>query len=131
MEPRVPDSLTEQLGSLPLTIPPELWAPLGPEDQLTFRNAQVVLDELVTRQVATLADLDRRTKLGSESIMRALHALASLELVEVQSSEEDIMARLIAVPDEHVPVVGPDAKTRWIFVARPLEAPEVEPSSLN
>jgi hypothetical protein len=38
---------------------------------------------------------------------------------------------LIALPDEHVKVVGPDGQTRWIFVARPLVPPPVDPSKLN
>jgi hypothetical protein len=54
-----------------------------------------------------------------------------MHLVEFENDGRELRARVIAVPDEHVRIVGPDARTRWLFIARPLVPPDVAPGDLN
>jgi hypothetical protein len=117
--------------ALPLTLPRELWEPLGRTERQTLWHAQRVLDQLLAGQIFSLADIDRKTKLGSERILRALQALESMSLVTVGAAGDDVFVELIAVPDEHVRVVGPDEQARWIFIARPLEEPAIDPKAWN
>jgi len=131
VEPRISTPKSHEKSALPLTLPRELWEPLPREQRQTLRHAQRVLDQLTAGQVFSLADIDRKTRLGAPRILRALHALSSMNLVTVGAAGDDVMIRLIAVPDEHVRIVGPDEQARWIFVTRPVEEPEVDPLSLN
>jgi hypothetical protein len=54
-----------------------------------------------------------------------------MNLVEVEPGERGPLVRLLALPEDHVRVVGPDGRVRWVFVARPLDAPEVAVENLN
>jgi hypothetical protein len=104
---------------------------------------------------AGLADV---TGLSSMKLFEALSALSELGLIAVSSdananfSEDEaeslldskgisqqlfaslvdlLKVELLALPEEHIKVVGPDKAERWVFIARPLSPPEVEPSQLN
>jgi hypothetical protein len=54
-----------------------------------------------------------------------------MNLVAMGVDGQQLLVRLVAVPEEHVPVTGPDGTVRWLFVARPLEEPRVDPSLLS
>jgi hypothetical protein len=43
----------------------------------------------------------------------------------------ELAKKLVALPDEHVKIVGPDGRVRWLFVARPIDAPDLDPLDLN
>jgi hypothetical protein len=54
-----------------------------------------------------------------------------MSLVNVESSDEGPVFWLRATPEEHVRIQGPDKKPRWVFIARPVEPKDVDPSTLN
>jgi hypothetical protein len=54
-----------------------------------------------------------------------------MNLVAFAPAQGDVVVQLVAVPDEHVRFVGPDGEPRWVFIARPLEAPDIDKSHLN
>lgn len=115
----------------PLTIPEEIWEQMAAHEQHVLRRAQKVIDHLLLRESMSIGDMREATGFGVEELLPSLHALSGMRLVEMQSDGQELSVSLIAVPDEHVRVIGPDDKTRWIFVARPLVPPEVDASQLN
>jgi hypothetical protein len=54
-----------------------------------------------------------------------------MSLVDVESSARGPRITLLALPEEHVRIVGPDGQERWVFVARPLDPPTIDPKDLN
>jgi hypothetical protein len=115
----------------PLTIPPELWSALPEEQRTVFSHAQRVLDVLEDQRPATLRDLTFATQLSAEGVLFALRALDAMNLVSVGTDGRHVTVRLLAVPDEHVPLTAPDGSRRWLFVARPLTPPDVDAAMLN
>jgi hypothetical protein len=120
---------SEALRSLPLTLPRELWVKLSPAEQAVYRRAEALLDSFTLERSIPLSRLLQQGPRAE--VLRALQVLGTMELVEVAPEDEGPTVTLRAVPDEHVRVTGPDGQERWLFVARPLEAPEIEPSLLN
>ncbi|MGC4093179.1 MAG: hypothetical protein QM756_35890 [Polyangiaceae bacterium] len=95
-----------------------------------YRRAEALLDVFsFEREVA----LSRLLSQGPRAeVLRALQVLGSMSLVDIDDEDdEDANVTLRALPEEHVRVTGPDGRTRWVFVARPLEAPEVDRNALN
>jgi hypothetical protein len=78
-----------------------------------------------------LRDVFSRAELGAEQALAGLRVLQGMDLVNVESTEDGPLVRLVALPEEHVRIVGPDGQVRWLFVSRPLEVPEVDPATLN
>lgn len=116
-------------GPLPLTLPRELWVSLSPAQQAVYRRAEALLDLFgVTRSVPLSSVLAQGPH---AEVLRALQVLGGMSLVEVEAGDEEPTVTLRAMPDEHVRVVGVDGKARWIFVARPLDPPQVDPQNLN
>lgn len=116
-------------GQLPLTLPLELWSSLSPAQRAVYQRAESLLEHFATAHKVSLAlILDQGPR---AEVLRALQILGGMSLIEVETGEDEAWVRLLAVPDEHVSFVGPDGKTRWIFVARPLDPKKVDPSQLN
>ena len=122
---------TEQADLPPLTIPKDVWDPLPSGEKVVWRRAQKMFDHLTLRGAITLSNLVEATGYSIEELLEGLRALGGMNLIEFQNDGKDLIVKLIAVPDEHVRIVGPDRKTRWLFIARPLVAPEVAPGELN
>ena len=61
----------------------------------------------------------------------SLQVLDGMSLVSIDATDNGPVVTLIALPDEHVRVVGPDGQTRWLFVARPLDPPALAETDLN
>ncbi len=120
---------SDTLRRLPLTLPRELWAKLSPAEQAVYRRAEALLDSFTLEQTVPLARLLQQGPRAE--VLRALQVLGTMELVEVEPEDSGPTVTLKALPDEHVRVVGPDGQERWLFVARPLEAPEIDPALLN
>ena len=57
--------------------------------------------------------------------------LDTMALVNVEPSDDGPVFSLRATPEEHMRIQGPDKKPRWVFIARPVEPRDVDPSSLN
>ena len=122
---------TEQAETPPLTIPKDVWDPLPSSEKVVWRRAQKMFDHLTLRETITLSDLTESTGFTIEELLEGLRALGGMNLIEFENDRKELIVKLIAVPDEHVRIVGPDEKTRWLFVARPLVAPDVAPGDLD
>jgi hypothetical protein len=115
----------------PLTLPRELWAKLSSEHQTACENADVLLRTFIDDRRLLLRDVFTRVELGAEQALAGLRVLQGMDLVNVEATENGPLVRLVALPEEHVRIVGPDGQVRWLFVSRPLDPPELDPSSLN
>jgi hypothetical protein len=121
----------EPSGTPPLTLPRELWVKLSDEHQAACRSAEGLLDAFSDEKTLLLRDVFVRTKLGAEQALAGLRVLQGMDLVSVEASDDGPIVKLVAIPEEHVRIVGPDGQVRWLLVSRPLEAPEVDPATLN
>lgn len=120
-----------EVTGLPLTIPEELWSSISPEQQERCIAAQRVLAAFAGDRDLDLEDLAERLEAEPEDVLGGLHVLDAMSLVTAEDSETGPRFHLRALPDEHVRFVGPNGRLQWLFVARPLDPPEVEASSLN
>lgn len=121
----------EHAETPPLTIPADVWRDISSEEKAVLQRAQRALDHLVLRETMTVPELREATGFKLDELLTSLRALAGMRLVAFDSDGQDLVANLIAIPDEHVRIVGPDEKARWLFVARPLVPPDVDPKELN
>jgi hypothetical protein len=121
----------EASGTPPLTLPRELWVKMSSEHQLACQSAESLLDVFTADKSVHLRDLFARTKLGADQTLAGLRVLQGMDLVNVEATDSGPVVELVAVPEEHVRIVGPDGQTRWLLVSRPLEAPEIDPAALN
>jgi hypothetical protein len=126
-----PVSAHEAVESPPLTLPRELWVTLSSEHQQACLSAEGLLRLFTDDQSVLLRDVLTRTDLGIEQTLAGLRVLDGMDLVSIETTDHGPLVKLVAVPEEHVRIVGPDGQVRWLLVARPLEAPEVDPASLN
>jgi hypothetical protein len=115
----------------PLTIPLELWSKLPPAQQAACRSAEQVLDVFDTKRALTLREIAVRFAGPTGNVLAALQVLEGMSLVTIESSASGPLVKLLALPDDHVQFTGPNGRPQWLFVARPLDPPEVEPSALN
>ncbi|HTA91179.1 MAG TPA: hypothetical protein VK745_16445 [Polyangiaceae bacterium] len=118
-------------SGLPLTIPEELWSKITPDQQERCIAAQRVLGAFAGDRDLDLTDLADRLEAEPEDVLGGLHVLDAMSLVTSEESEAGPRFHLRALPDEHVRFVGPNGRTQWLFVARPLDPPEIEADSLN
>ncbi len=124
-------SVASSASGLPLTIPQELWSNISPEQQERCIAAQRVLGAFAGDRDLDLSDLAERLAEEPEDVLSGLHVLDAMSLVTSEESDEGPRFHLRALPDEHVRFVGPNGRTQWLFVARPLDPPEIEAASLN
>jgi hypothetical protein len=118
---------------LPLALSLELWEALTPSQRELFRRADHLLDTFAFNPEAsqTLDDLVARSGDEADDVLSALKLLDTMALVNVEPSEDGPIFSLRATPEEHVRIQGPDNKPRWVFIARPIEAKDVDPKTLN
>lgn len=115
----------------PLTVPEQLWALIPEEQKEVLRHADSVLHAITPGYPATLRDLHERTGIGLEDLIHALHALDGMDLVTVDNDGRGLVVTLVALPDEYVRFTDPSGTAGWIFVTRPIVAPELDASQLN
>lgn len=120
-------------AKLPLALSQELWEALTPTQQELFQRADSLLDAFTFQpEVAqSLDDLVEKSGNDADDVLSALRLLDTMALVNVEPSEEGPIFSLRATPEEHVRIKGPDNKPRWVFIARPVEPRDVDPSTLN
>jgi hypothetical protein len=104
---------------------------MSSEQKLACHSAASLLDLFSADHSVLLRDLFSRTKLGAEQALAGLRVLQGMDLVNVEATEDGPLVELVAIPEEHVRIVGPDGQVRWLLVSRPLEAPEIDPAQLN
>jgi len=115
----------------PLTFPAEVWAAMPAEYRTACENAQALLEGFGAERTLALREVRRRVGLEMDEALRGLEVLDGMQLVEVEASEAGPRVTLLAVPEEHVRIIGIDGQVRWVFVARPLDAPELDADELN
>ena len=101
------------------------------EHRTACQNADELLELFASDTPMSLRDMFTRSKLGAEQALSGLRVLQGMELVSVEATDEGPLVKLVALPEEHVRIVGPDGQVRWLLVSRPLDPPELEPSQLN
>jgi hypothetical protein len=101
------------------------------EYQAACRSAQALLDGFRGDRTLPLRDVRKRAGLGLDEALKGLEVLDGMDLVQVDASERGPSVTLVALPEDHVRITGLDGKVRWVFVARPLDEPEVPESALN
>ena len=118
-------------SSRPLGFPAELWAEMSEEHRSACTSAQALLQAFGSKRTFALRSVSRRAGLDTAEALEGLRVLDGMDLVRVQPGERGPIVTLVAVPEEHVRIIGPDGAVRWVFIARPLDAPELEPFELN
>lgn len=118
-------------GSLPLTLPEELWAALPPAEQERYQRAQEILGIFQGTRTLRLRDIVSGVHAQLGDVLSSLQVLDGMDLVSVEAADTGPVVTLRALPDEHVKIVGPDGRVRWLFVARPIEPPELDRMDLN
>ncbi len=119
------------LEALPLGLPTELWAEMSEEHRAACTSAAALLAAFGTKRTASLRSVGRRAGLEVGDALAGLRVLDGMSLVEIESGDRGPIVTLLALPEDHVRVIGPDGAVRWVFVARPLDAPEVAAEDLN
>jgi hypothetical protein len=118
-------------GEPPLTFPQEVWDAMSSDYRAACESAQKVLDSFGEERTLGLRDVRKRAVIGLDEALRGLEVLDGMDLVAVEASDTGPRITLRAIPDGHVRITGLDGKVRWVFIARPLDAPEVAPQDLN
>lgn len=118
-------------GAPPLTFPREVWEEMPADYQKACHSAQALLEGFGDDRTLPLRDVRKRVNLGLDEALKGLEILDGMELVSVEASDRGPSITLVAVPEDHVRITGLDGKVRWVFVARPLDEPEVPSSALN
>ncbi|HEY2409854.1 MAG TPA: hypothetical protein VGI10_27800 [Polyangiaceae bacterium] len=116
---------------LPLTIPSELWSRIEPAQRERCLAAERLLDAFDGERELEFAELASRAHENADTVLGALQVLEAMALVSIEPGDDGPVCTLRAVPDEHVRFIGPNGRPQWLFVARPLDPPEVESASLN
>lgn len=118
---------------LPLALSPELWEALTPSQRELFQRADHLLDTFTFAPEVeqSLDDLVEKSGDDADDVLSALRLLDTMALVTVEPSDDGPVFSLRATPEEHVRIQGPDKKMRWVFIARPVEPKNVDPSTLN
>lgn len=115
----------------PLTFPPEVWEAMSTEYRAACESAQALLDAFGSDRTLGLRDARRRTAMGLDEALRGLEVLKGMDLIQVEPSEHGPAITLRARPEGHVRITGLDGRLRWVFIARPLDEPDVDDSELN
>ena len=117
----------------PLRFPKDRWMSFDRSERRQFRHAQLVLDCLDVAPARTAAVLMEETGLRQDDLSQGLGLLDELGLVDITEDEvdDDVIISLVATPEEHLQVRFPDGELRWIFIARPLQEPDVAYLDLN
>jgi len=104
---------------------------MSTEYRAACESAQALLDVFGAERTLALRDARRRSALGLDEALRGLEVLKGMDLIDVEPSESGPSVTLRARPEGHVRITGLDGKPRWVFIARPLDEPDVAASELN
>jgi hypothetical protein len=120
-----------QRRALPLGFPAPLWAQMSAEHRAACESAQALIRGFDSDRSLDLREASSRAGLTMSQALEGLSVLDGMSLVEVEGSSRGPLITLLALPEEHVRIVGPDGQERWVFVARPLDPPVIPPQDLN
>lgn len=116
---------------LPLTFPEQLWEQIPEEQKTVLRHADSVLHALDPGAPASLRELHEKTGMELDDLLHAIRALDGMDLVSVDNDGRNLIVTVVALPDDFVRIADPAGAPRWVFVARPIVPPQVDPSQLN
>ena len=115
----------------PLGFPVELWEEMSDKHRAACTSAQALLGAFGSSRTRPLRSVSKRAGLATQEALEGLRVLDGMDLVQIQPGETGPLVTLVALPEDHVRIVGPDGAVRWVFIARPLDAPELDPHELN
>jgi len=120
----------------PLMVPLELWSGFDHDERRLYQNAQRLLDSLEAQTNSLSdegeeADFDAVDDMDPAEVVNALSLLQSMDLVTIDSDGDELELTLVALPAEHIKVAGPNGTAQWVFVARPLNPPNLDTKDLN
>jgi hypothetical protein len=115
----------------PLGFPAELWEEMSDQHRAACTSAQALLGAFGSDRTRPLRSVSKRAGLAMQEALDGLRVLDGMDLVQVQPGDNGPLVTLLAVPEDHVRITGPDGAVRWVFIARPLDPPELEPQELN
>jgi len=118
-------------SSPPLAFPVELWADLSDNQKAACFSGHALIGAFGWERTLELKALSERAGLAFGEALEGLRILGGMELVAVEAGESGPVVTLLAKPEEYVRVTTPDGSVRWVFVTRPLEAPQIDPANLN
>ena len=124
-------ALNPTAPSRPLSFPAELWAEMSESHRAACTSAQGLLGAFGSDRTLPLRAASRRAALGMADALEGLRVLDGMDLVRIEPGDQGPVVTVVAVPDDHVRIIGPDGAVRWVFIARPLDSPEFEPLELN
>jgi hypothetical protein len=124
------ESVAQRRG-LPLGFPPALWSQMSAEHRSACESAEALIGGFASDRSLDLREASSRAGLSLPQALEGLSILDGMSLVEVEGSNRGPRITLLALPEEHVRIVGPDGQERWVFVARPLDPPSIDPQDLN
>jgi hypothetical protein len=138
----VPQEQTLAVPPRPLQLPEVLWQGLSETEQSTYLLAQRVLERMIIASnqgsgpEASRADRHRASRdivklAAPQHLAGAVRLLGQFGLISVEHEGPWVKLGLLATPEEHIRVSHPSGGHRWVFVARPVREPQVDPSKLN
>ncbi len=133
------DGLTRSSEGLtrgrPLQLPEALWQGLDDRQRSIYGLAQRILERMLAVERGSLAALPLESEIDDFAdtalLASAVRLLGRFGLIRVEYEGERMRLGLLATPEEHIRVRHPNGRLGWVFVARPLRAPDVDPSQLN
>ena len=120
-----------EVGPRPLQLPEVLWNGLSHSEQETYQVAQHILERMIDLQQGKKPRWPRSVTESGEHLVGALRLLDRFGLVKVEQEGKLLRLGLLATPEEHIRVPHPSGGHRWVFIARPIHEPEVDPGMLN
>jgi len=115
----------------PLGFPVELWEEMSEQHRAACTSAQTLLGAFGSERTVPLRAASKRVGLTMQEALEGLRVLDGMDLVRVQPGDHGPLVTVMATPEDHVRIVGPDGAVRWVFIAKPIDPPEVEEYELN
>lgn len=118
-------------GARPLGFPEELWGEMSEQHRAACTSAEALLSAFGEERTVPLRAMSKRAGLTMPEALEGLRVLDGMDLVRVQPGDHGPLVTAMATPEDHVRIIGPDGNVRWVFIARPIDPPEVEEYELN
>ena len=115
----------------PLGFPAELWDEMSEQHRTACTSAEALLGAFGEERTVPLRAVSKRAGLTMPEALEGLRVLDGMDLVRVEAGDHGPLVTVMAKPEDHVRIIGPDGAVRWVFIARPIDPPDVEEHELN
>ncbi len=115
----------------PLAVPAEIWADLTVQQKAACVNGDALIGAFGWDRTIALHALSKRAGLGLGEALEGLGVLHGMNLVAVEAGDSGPIVTLLAKPEDYVRVIAPDDSVHWVFVVRPVDAPQIRSQDLN